>query len=421
MRITIMASTIVTFVLLAIATRTSAQLRDEFPYIKKAAVITEVFRTGQQVTGVLLLFDKEISTSKLTTSTFECRGREIARIYANYVPDRAARGADGKYVIVEFAPSDDLKAVVRTSVGKARLEVGLSLNQLREVAATDGTVYPAAGAQRISTTDVLNVVVDEFKQLEFADPVTGKVLKYNLFVPRHYSREKSYPLVNFMHDAGGESQTIHEWTLVQSDSAIVWATPEAQAKHECFVLAPQYEHQVVNDNDEYTEDLDMTIRLIKKLTTEYSIDPRRLYTTGQSGGCMMSMAMGIKYDDFFAGMLLVAGQWGADKVAPLADDNIWIIVSEGDARAYPGMNAVTEALAKHGAKVSRGVWDAQSSPAEFARVAHGMMAQKANVNYAVFRKGTIPGDETGGGAHMNSFGYAYSVEAIRDWLFMQEK
>jgi predicted peptidase len=421
MRIRIVPSTTVSFLLLAPVTQASAQLSDESPYIKKATAFTEVFRTGQQVTGVLLSFEKEIANAKLTTKTFGCRGREIARAYANNVPEKAARGVDGKYVIVEFAASGDRDAVVRTSVGKAKLEVGLSLDQLQEVAATDGTIYPAAGGRRIATTDVMNLVVDEFKQLAFADPVTGKVLKYNLFVPRNYSRLKSYPLVNFMHDAGGTSQTIHDWTLVQSDSAIVWATPEAQARHECFVLAPQYEHQVVNDYDEYTDDLDMTIRLIQKLTEEYSIDPDRLYTTGQSGGCMMSMAMGIKYENLFAGMLLVAGQWGADKVGPLADDNIWIIVSEGDAKAYPGMNAVTEALEKHGAKVSRAVWDAQSSPAEFATLAREMMTQKANVNYAVFRKGTIPGDETGGGAHMNSFGYAYSVGAVRDWLFMQEK
>lgn len=421
MKITISTSTIVTSFVLTMATCGLAELPSDLPYIEKAAVITEVFRDGQRVTGALLVFEKDIVNAKLTKKTFECRGIEIERTYANNAPEKAAQGVDGKYVILECAPSDDPKTIVRTAAGKGKLEPSLALNQSGDVIATDGQTYPSAGRKRIGASDVMNIIVDDFQQLRFTDPITAKVLEYNLFVPRNYNRFKSYPLLNFMHDAGGGSPTIHEWTLIQSDSAIVWATPEAQAKHECFVLAPQYEHQVVNDYDEYTEDLDITIRLIEALSREYSIDTNRLYTTGQSGGCMMSIAMNIKYDDFFAGMMLVAGQWGADKVAPLVNDNIWIIVSEGDAKAYPGMNAITKALEKHGAKISTAVWDAQSSPAEFTKLAEQMMAEGANVNYTVFKKGTIPGDDNGGGAHMNSFGYAYSVEAVRDWLFMQKK
>ena len=52
-------------------------------------------------------------------------------------------------------------------------------------------------------------------------------------------KNKKYPLVLFMHDAGPLSENTKA-TLLQGNGAIVWATPEEQAKHEAFILAPQY-------------------------------------------------------------------------------------------------------------------------------------------------------------------------------------
>jgi len=68
----------------------------------------------------------------------------------------------------------------------------------------------------------------------------------------------------------------------------------------------------------------------------------------------------------FAASFLVAGQWDAAKVAPMANDKLWIIVSEGDLKAFPGMNAITAALEKEGAKVSRAIWNGQATAEEFA-------------------------------------------------------
>jgi hypothetical protein len=40
---------------------------------------------------------------------------------------------------------------------------------------------------------VKNLIVDDFQQLEFNDPETGKLLRYNLFVPKNYDPAQSYP------------------------------------------------------------------------------------------------------------------------------------------------------------------------------------------------------------------------------------
>nr|WP_249291466.1 hypothetical protein [Campylobacter curvus] len=131
----------------------------------------------------------------------------------------------------------------------------------------------------ITSSAVKNLIVDDFKQLEFKDPKTGQTLRYNLFVPKNYDKAKSYPLVLFMHDAGVTgTNTIA--TLIQGNGATSWAGAEIQAKHPCFVLAPQFDEIVADDDSQVSGSLDTTINLINELAGVYSIDKDRLYTTG---------------------------------------------------------------------------------------------------------------------------------------------
>lgn len=212
----------------------------------------------------------------------------------------------------------------------------------------------------LATMGVENLIVDDFRQLEFNDPSTGAVLRYNLFVPKNYHASKSYPLVLFMHDAGATSD-VTRTTLFQGLGAVAWASPQDQAERPCFVLAPQYAEIIADDDSKTSSMLDTTIDLVKALADEYSIDKNRLYATGQSGGCMMSIAMNIKYPDFFAASFLVAGQWDPALVKPLAKKRLWILVSQDDDKAYPGQNAITKVLEKQGAKVARGTEPGQQT------------------------------------------------------------
>jgi predicted peptidase len=150
----------------------------------------------------------------------------------------------------------------------------------------------------------------------------------------------------------------------------------------------------------------------------------RLYATGQSGGCMMFMAVNIKYPGFLAASFLVAGQWDAAKVSPMAKANLWIVVAEGDSRAFPGMNAITDTLESEGARISRATWSGRATAAEFAQSVGKMLAEGNHVMYTVLKKGTVvpPGvPENGGSNHVCTWRIAYQIEGIRDWLFSQVK
>ena len=74
-----------------------------------------------------------------------------------------------------------------------------------------------------------------------------------------------------------------------------------QKKIECFVLAPEYREVIIDDNKGYSksEYINVTLRLIKDLMKNYTIDENRLYSTGQSMGAMTTIYMLANYPNFF--------------------------------------------------------------------------------------------------------------------------
>ena len=410
--------------ILALAGVARAQARGD--HIQSVTAITEVFGDGLKLSALAVEYNQEIDASRLSSATFAVDQHTVTRVYANTHAFQAspdAKGRNGRYVIVELSPEDaqaSLYVVNKRDV--VRKPAKASVIQSGTVYTTAGANYPASRAAH-PTQDVINRVVDDFRQFEFRDAKTGGVLKYNLFIPRNYDAGKSYPLVLFMHDAGATSEVV-DTTLVQGLGAVVWATPADQARHEAFVLAPQYASQIVNDNSEAGSELETTVDLINALAGSYRIDRDRIYATGQSGGAMMSIAMNIKYPDLFAASFLVAGQWDASKVQVLASDKLWIVVSEGDLKAYPGQNAITAELEKHGARISRAVWDGRSTADQFATAFAAIDAEHNPINYVALAKGTVvpPGqDDDGGSNHVNTWRIAYTIDGIRDWIFRQRR
>lgn len=412
-----------TMILNACAFAPKKQATPDGLHIKSVTAITEVFGDGQKLIAAAIEYDKELDNAKLTADSFSVAGRRITKIYANESAAKALQGKNGRYVILEFAEEDKNAPIfVQRDRTRTRKEVRISVQQTGNLITAAGESY-APHPDVLENNKVINLVVDDFKQLEYEDPKTGKTLKYNLFIPKNYDENKSYPLVTFIHDAGSTSD-VTDTTLVQGLGGVIWATPSEQAKRECFVLAPQYSDQIVNDKFEATAYLDITVDLINSIVSQYKLNKNRLYVTGQSGGCMMAIAMMIKYPDLFAAPLLVAGQWDPQAMTVLAKKNMWIVVAEGDQKAYPGMNASIAKMEAAGAKVSKAIWSGQANAAEFAAEVSKMTGEGNNIKYTVLKKGTVvPAGQAddAGSNHINTWRIAYTVEGLRDWLFTQAK
>ena len=450
----------------------SVQAREQDNPADNATAITEVYGDGMRLMGVSVEYRRPVNAAQIKAADYRVEGRTIREVYVSRTP-AGTPYRSGRYVVIELNPDEAgaLLVVKHPPAGKdASAAAGQNADEASGNAAVTGAgsasgtasgntaaadagkgpgnagekqeaaptlkaaratviVEPSNGqgsAQTLTTSRTVNRVFDDFQYFEYRDEATGKTVRYNLFAPRNRRAGQRYPLVLFMHDAGVTGSNV-EATLYQGDGAIAWARPEAQSRNPCFVLAPQFDEIIADDDNRTSGYLDATINLVKQLTSDLPIDENRIYTTGQSGGGMMSIAMNIKYPDFFAASYLVACQWNADLITQnMAGVKWWITVSQDDAKAYPGQTAIVEKLAEYGARVARGEWNAPWTPAEFLAAFRRMDARGANINFVSFTKGSVFKTEAqanagGASGHTATWQYAYDIAPVREWIFRQRR
>lgn len=404
-------------------------------HIQSATAISKVLGDGRKVSTVIMAYDSPIRNESLTPTSYQVEGKEVQRIYANSSPEVAEQGTDGEYVVIEVKAEVDLfaqpkqpsPAEMEKKQERARMQGGPGLRagwstggkdtypgdavvvQCADIQTVTGTTY-AASTEKIASTEEKCLVADAFQQLEFTSPYTGQVLPYNLYIPEDYDPSQSYPLVLFIHDAGVASGAVTH-TLYQGNGATSWAEPEAQARHKCIVVAPEYPVITVDDNWNYSHHLDATVALLKDLQTRYSIDPARIYTTGQSMGGMSSIVLMLKEPELFAGALLVAGKWNPKVMRPLSKQNIWIISCEGDASSNSLQGEAVAGWRKQGNSVTEATWDMTLTRAELSAEADKMRSEG---NHLLFTHLT-------GGNHRATWFVAYGIPSVQDWLFEQHK
>lgn len=215
---------------------------------------------------------------------------------------------------------------VKLAVGKNKFEV---------------TVKAADGVTNTYTIYVhrenIKPVIDKFLKLTYTDPVTGETMPYRLFVPEKYDPSKVYPLVLFLHGSG-ERGNDNEEQLTANQGATIWAKPNEQAKHPCFVLAPQAHSGAGFDlredeggsELEISEDLTMALKIMDQVTARYTIDKSRLYATGVSQGGFGVWNANEAYPKLFAAIVPVCGGGNLQFASRLVDKPIWAFHAEGD-------------------------------------------------------------------------------------------
>lgn len=259
---------------------------------------------------------------------------------------------------------------------------------------------------------------------EFVPGKLGKI-PYSLYSPKDPEPGVLYPVVMFIPDASVNGDN-YMAALVQGIGAVIWAMPEEQAKRPCYVLAIQVPKDVPLTGGGAALDPEIyTIKkILDKVIAENPIDPARVYTTGQSQGCMASCALNILYPDFFAASLLVAGQWDDPKMGTLKDHKFFIGLSAGGPREFPGMNIITADLEANGAKLARIALNYRDGIQENDRIIREQVGD-ANVVYCVYDKDTIFPDDGKVRApimhHNRGWELCYQLEAAREWIFSQHK
>ena len=411
-------------------------------HLRSVTAVTQVYGAGQKLSHLVLQYDAELTGKRLSTSTYQVADRVVTDVWTADKPDvdPEHQAGAGRYVIVELS-LDDAAALLwvqlpndgggpgaggpvvgDTTASHKVVPASASVVQAEAVYTTHGVRY-APSTTAVANTATNNLIVDDFRQYTFTDDATGQVLPYNLYLPKGYDRHRSYPLVLFMHDAS----VINAGPLaplVQGVGATVWASPQDQARHECIVLAPAYPAIVIDDNYEPSTYFDATVNLVTWLTTRYSIDPARMHATDQSMGAMMSLGMNIRHPELFSSSYIVAGQWPAEQADPLAAKKMWVCVSQGDTKAYPGIGAIVDEITPLGAEVTTATWSGLATQAEFRADVAAMESAHVDFNFASFTPGTLPGTGAGGNGgseHTGTWQVAYNIPGIRDWILTRDR
>lgn len=268
--------------------------------------------------------------------------------------------------------------------------------------------------------ELKQTVIPQFKQFIYQDTVTGKQMEYSLYIPKDYKEGHSFPLVMFIADASCASKGVLR-PLEQGYGGLIWASESDQQRHPCFVLVPSYTAKAVDDDWSTTDEVEMTIRLLKSIVSKYGIDENRLYTTGQSMGGMMSMYYNIVHPDLFAASIFVGCQWDTSKMGGFGTKKFFYIIAGGDEKAPKGMAALAEVLKENKAKFNSASWSAKLPVDIQDDSVNTLLGKGSNINFIVFTKGSVLPNNGKGNEHMNSFDYAYKLTAVRDWLFKQTK
>ena len=403
-------------------------------HVNASKSMSSVYGDGQKVDYIMVRYDHEIDGATVSKNTYQVENHEVADAFtsSNETPDgRADKGNNVIIMLKNTLYLDATNATTAKSTDKTETRdeqqhaiptitagskpgrkdnpypTTVVFRQTEPIKTTDGKTYTERLLLRNTMASTL--VVDDFKQKVYRDSISGDTLRYNIFVPADNSgSEKKYPLVVFLHDAScaGQEDT---YTLRQGLGAVVWATPEEQAKRPCIVVAPQFDEVVVDDDYHQTAAAETTADLIRDILSRYPVDTARVYITGQSMGCMMTYLLMSKHPSLFTAGYLVAGHWRASDLAPMSEKPLWLVSSAG--KSKEGAEEAIAEWQQHGGVAATAEWPLTATDEERDAETAELLSQGGNIHYSHLTTGS----------HFDTWRVAYGFRAIRDWLFQQHK
>lgn len=401
----------------------------------KVYTVNHSYGDGQKVSNVILEFEQAVDESGISADSFEVADRTVTAVHTNNVCEVTEENAAGNYVVLDLEIQPPVLNDNFASDGRPVHDIPIDSAAVRikqDIVLADGSVVAAgdtvyetdAGDGGIMGNDAVKTPdLDKFEDNHFYnDPLTGTVLHYNFFAPEGYEESgEKYPLVLFIPDAGAVSSD-WERVLSQGNGGTVWVDDEWQAGNPCFVVTMIYEDKYINDYWEYYDGyLYGTINLLKQLCEDYPIDGDRIYSTGQSMGCMATMVMMREEPGLIDAGYLLAGQWDPEDIRDIYHENILFLVSEDD----PANEKLTEdekMWVSMGAVTGDSSISVLNTEEERAQIVEELVSQDANMYFLRITsgEGSLKGDGTAApGSHRMTWRLGYDLPGVKEWLFSQ--
>jgi len=167
-------------------------------------------------------------------------------------------------------------------------------------------------------------LIDGFAGRIYTNP-SGQRMPYRLFIPPGYDNSKPYPLVLWLHGAGGAGTNNRaQISQDQIPGTHTWTKPQNQAKFPTFVLVPQSPTNWISDGVEsLSPEMLLVLEILEAVRTEFNIDRNRIYVAGQSDGGVGTWNVITQRPDLFAAAIPLCGGGDPSQAYRLAKMPIW--------------------------------------------------------------------------------------------------
>jgi predicted peptidase len=198
-------------------------------------------------------------------------------------------------------------------------------------------------------------IVDGYVARTFV-AANGMRMPYRLFVPDERSRVTPLPVIIYLHGGGGVGvDNLRQISGGNTAGTRLWITPEAQARHPAFVIAPQLPRGNRWDRqgaDGLAPHAELVIELLDSLSGEFAMDRDRIYLTGQSLGGFGTWDLIVKRPDLFAAAVPLCGAGTPSRALAVRDMPIWVFHgAKDDAVPVAGSREMVAALRAVGSRV----------------------------------------------------------------------
>ncbi len=154
--------------------------------------------------------------------------------------------------------------------------------------------------------------------------VAEKKFAYCVYVPPEYAADQRWPVILFLHGSGQCGTD----GLSQTEIGLPRIARKRRARCPAIVVMPQCPPGAAWEGDMAR----MALRCLEQTSTEYNLDPHRVYLTGLSLGGAGCWLIGAAVPDRFAAIVPVCG-FGDVALAPkLASTPVWCFHGELDER-----------------------------------------------------------------------------------------
>jgi predicted peptidase len=172
----------------------------------------------------------------------------------------------------------------------------------------------------------------------------GITMPYRLFTPPEYDKSKRYPLVLWLHGAGGiGSDNLEQIVNDQVAGTHLWTRPDNVKRHPSFVLVPQSSSRWPDAH------LSTALEILEAVKADFPIDSNRIYIIGQSIGGEAAWTLVTDHRRVFAAAVFVCSI-GASKsrANTVVDLPVWAFQGSEDAPGVGRTREMIQAIRKAG-------------------------------------------------------------------------